>query len=90
MKVQDFENAINALCVKELVIDEMKMKAEGGGHVIQANGHTDTQTIVWDESGRAFATPNQQENEEFIEFGSGKTVRRRRLKRDEVYDLKFE
>lgn len=90
MKINDFEKAIEALCVDGLVIDEMKMKANGGGHVNQANGHTDALTIVWDESGRAFTTSNQEEKEEFIGFNSGKTVIGRRLKRDTVYDLKFE
>lgn len=90
MKTKDFEKAIEALCVQGLEIDEVKTKDESGGCVLQVNGHTDTLTVVWDELGRAFTTPKDQETEEFIEFGSGKAIEGRRLKRDADFDLKFE
>jgi hypothetical protein len=90
MRIKDFEKAIDALCVQGLVIDEVKMKADGGGHVRQVNGHTATLIVVWDELGRGFTTPQEQKNEEFIEIGSGKAVTGRRLKRDTEFDLKFD
>ena len=90
MRVKDFESAIEALSVEGLKIDEFKMSANSGGHVHQVNGHTKELTLLWDESGRAFSTPFDQESESFIEFRSGKTMRGRRLKRDYSFDLKFE
>lgn len=90
MKTEDFEKAIDALCVQGLKIDEVKMKTDSGGHVHQVNGHTDTLKVVWDGYGRAFTMTNDQEIEEFIELGSGKAVNGRRLKRDAEFDLKFE
>lgn len=90
MKVQDFERAIEALCVDGLEIDEVKMAANSGGHVSQVNGHTGMLIVLWDEGGRAFTAPSTQKNEDFIEFGSGKVVTGRRLKRDKEFDLKFE
>lgn len=90
MRVKDFEIAIDALSVDGLEIDEFKMAANSGGHVRQVNGHTKELTLLWDESGRAFSTPINQESESFIEFESGKTITGRRLKRDNSFDLKFE
>ena len=90
MRVAEFEKAIIALCVDGLEIDEFKMTANSGGQVRQANGHTKELTLLWDESGRAFSTPIDQESESFIEFGSGKAISGRRLKRDKSFDLKFE
>lgn len=87
MKVQDFENAIVALCVNGLEIDEFKMAANSGGQVRQVNGHTKELILLWDESGRAFSTPVDQESETFIEFDSGKAISGRRLKRDKSFDL---
>lgn len=90
MIVAEFEKAIISLGVDALVIDEFKMAANGGGQVRQANGHTKELTLLWDESGRAFSTPVDQESETFIEFDSGKAISGRRLKRDKSFDLKFE
>lgn len=90
MKVRDYERAIDALCVHGLVIDEIKMQGDEGGQVRQVYGHTDTLTVLWDESGRAFTAPANQECEDFIEFGSGKIVTGRRLERSTGFDLKFE
>jgi len=90
MRTGDFEKAIETLCVHGLEIDEIKMKANGGGQVWQVNGHTDTLTVVWDDSGRAYSTPKDQAVETFIKMGSGKAVEGRRLKRDAEFDLKFE
>ena len=90
MRIRDFEQAIDELCVEGLVIDEMKMRADSGGHVRQVNGHTRMLTVVWDELGRTFTTPQERESEEFIEIGSGKAVTGRRLKRDPEFDLKFD
>lgn len=90
MKTIDFERAIDALAVQGLEIDEVKMKADSGGQVRQVNGHTDTLDIIWDDLGRAFTTPKNQETEEFIEFGSGRAAEGRRLKRDAGFDLKFD
>ena len=90
MRVKDFESAIEALSVEGLKIDEFKMSANSGGHVHQVNGHTKELTLLWDESGRAFSTPIDQESENFIEFGSGKVISGRKLKRDTSFDLKFE
>lgn len=90
MRVAEFEKAIIALGVDGLEIDEFKMAANSGGQVRQANGHTKELTLLWDESGRAFSTPINQKSESFIEFGSGKAISGRRLKRDTSFDLKFE
>jgi hypothetical protein len=90
MKTKDFEMAIDALCVQDVVIDEMKMKANSGGHIRQVNGHTTKLNVVWDEMGRAFTTPRHQESEEFIEMDSGKAVAGFRLERDSDFDLKFD
>lgn len=90
MRVKDFESAIEALSVEGLEIDEFKIAANSGGHVRQVNGHTKELTLLWDESGRAFSTPIDQESENFIEFGSGKVISGRKLKRDTSFDLKFE
>jgi len=89
MRIKDFEKAIDGLCIQGLVIDEVKMKADGGGHVLQVNGHA-TVTVVWDELGRGFTVPQEEESEEFVEIDSGKAVTGRRLKRDTVFDLKFD
>lgn len=90
MRIKDFEKGIGTLCVQGLVIDEMKMKANSGGHVRQVNGHTVSLLVIWDELGRAFTTAQEQKSEEFIEIGSGKAVTGRRLKRAPEFDLKFE
>lgn len=86
MKVQDFEKAIVALNCS-IVLDEVKLQE---GQVRQFNGHKEGLQIVWDESGRAFTCTDDQESEEFIAEGSGKSVIGRRLKRDSEFDLKFE
>lgn len=88
MRVAEFEKAIDALCVQGLVIDEMKLKANGDGHVRQVNGHTIKLKVVWDEFGRAFTIPQKQKSEVFIEIGSGKAVSGRRLKRTPEFDIK--
>jgi len=90
MRIKDFEKAIDELCVEELVIDEVKMKANSGGQVRQVNGHTRTLTVVWDEIGRAFTASLEQKNEDFIELSSGKAVSGRRLKHAHEFDLKFD
>lgn len=89
MSITFFEKAIEALCVQGLEIDEVKMKADSGGHVRQVNGHTDTLLVVWDELGRAFTTPKNRGTEEFVDLGSGKATFGKRLKRDNKFDLKF-
>lgn len=86
MRVQDFENAITALKCS-VVLDGVKLK---DGQVQLFYGHRGNTLLVWDESGRAFSYSKDQPCEEFIEEGSGKNVMGRRLKRDAVYDLKFE
>ena len=86
MKVQDFEKAIEALKCS-IVLDEVKLQ---NGQVRQFNGHKEGLQIVWDESGRAFTCADDQESEEFIVAGSGKSVMGRRLKRDSEFDLKFD
>lgn len=88
MQIKDFESAANALCVKTLQIDYVKMKEGAHGQVIQMNGHTSKVDIIWDEFGRAFSTPRNSESEEFIIPGEGKTYGRR-LSRDAALDLKF-
>ena len=89
MRIKDFEKGIGTLCVQGLVIDEMKMKANSGGHVRQVNGHTVSLLVIWDELGRAFQL-RRSRKVEFIEIGSGKAVTGRRLKRAPEFDLKFE
>ena len=90
MRVAEFEKALMALGVDGLEIDEVKMVANSGGQVRQVNGHTMALTLLWDKDGKAFSTSIHQKSESFIEFGSGKTVLGRRLKRDTRFDLKFE
>ena len=90
MRVAEFEKAINALGVDGLEIDEFKMVANSGGQVRQVNGHTKALTLLWDKDGIAFSTSVHQRSESFIEFGSGKAISGRRLKRDTRFDLKFE
>lgn len=90
MRVAEYEKAIIALGVDGLEIDEFKMVANSGGQVRQVNGHTKALTLLWDKYGTAFSTSIHQKSESFIEFGSGKTVLGRRLKRDTRFDLKFE
>lgn len=89
MKAMDFENAILALGVEGLVIDEMKMACNSGGHVRQVNGHKDTTTVVWDASGKAFTSSSKTDYESFVDFQSGSAVIGRRLKRATELDLKF-
>lgn len=89
MKIKEFEKAIDALCAG-VTIDEMKLKHS---NVRQANAHTDSQLIVWDEYGRAFSAGKESEREMFLADGedgniigmSGVTV-----ERDKSFDLKFE
>ena len=90
MKETEFKNAIIALGVDGLEIDEFKMTPNSDDQVRQANGHTKELTLLWDEFGRAFSTPINQKSESFVEFGSGKVVPGRRLKRDTSLDLKFD
>ena len=59
MKIKEFEKAIDALCAG-VTIDEMKLKHS---NVRQANAHTDSQLIVWDEYGRAFSAGKESERE---------------------------
>ncbi|ERK40229.1 hypothetical protein HMPREF9135_0477 [Segatella baroniae F0067] len=89
MKIKEFEKAIDALCAG-VTIDEMKLKHS---NVRQANAHTDSQLIVWDEYGRAFSAGKESEREMFLADGedgniigmSGVTV-----ERDKSFDLKFD
>ena len=86
MRVSDFENSIVALNCN-VDIDEMKLR---GGHVRQAFGHTDSLKVVWDEVGRAFSMPSNQEPEVFIDLDTHQKMNGRRLQRDTAFDLKFE
>ena len=86
MRVQDFEQAIEALNCN-IEIDEMKIRH---GQVRQVNGHTSGLKVVWDELGRAFSMPFDQDAEEFIDVDSGSIVNGRRLERDSNFDLKFQ
>lgn len=89
MKIKEFEKAIDALCAG-VTIDEMKLKHS---NVRQANAHTDSQLIVWDEYGRAFSAGKESEREMFLADGedgniigmSGITV-----ERDKSFNLKFD
>ena len=90
MRIKDFERAINALCVSDLVIDEFKLKANSGGHVRQANGHTNSLKVIWDENGRCYSASATNSAEEFIDVENGQVVTGRMLNRDSKFDLKFE
>lgn len=89
MKAKDFEKAIDALKA-DITIDEMKLRHSD---VRQANAHTDTQLIVWDEFGRAFSATKKSESEMFLVDGEdGSTVGMSGIpvERDKSFDLKFE
>lgn len=86
MKIQDFEKAIEALnCAID--IDEFKMK---GREVRRCIANTEQMRLEWDEFGRAFTVPSNQEPEEFIDSITGLVVTGRRLIRCVDFDLKFD
>lgn len=90
MKVSDFEEAINALSLG-IIIDRIKLSRPGS--VKQVNAHkNDGTVVVWDEHGRGF-TVDKEEKETYIthdENGALKVVRGYKIKRNKIFDLKFD
>lgn len=79
MKASDFERAIDALnCSIE--IDEMRMKADSGGHVRLVKGHTEHNVLLWDETGRSFRA---ERAEDALDIAMN-------VERDARYDLRFD
>ena len=81
MTLKTFERAVEGLCVRGLLIDEVHLWR---GQVREAQGHTDETIIRWDELGRAFSTA-----------GSGLDPVEGRFsdldfRRDAAYDLRTE
>ena len=88
MKIRDFEKAIIALGVSGLEIDEIKMAANGNGHVGSVYGKIGDSTYLWwDANGRGFRfdiNPNLEgcnvvSHPEYLNYT-----------RDAEFDLKFD
>ena len=75
MKIEDFEQAIEALTC-DVTIDEFKLK---GGEVRMCIARTEKAYVEWDEYGRAFGCPLADEDE-----------RPYRVERMQDFDLKFD
>ncbi len=88
MKIQDFENAIEALNCP-IALDEVKVK--GGNHVTYFFGHKGYLLLLWDGSGRGFS--RNIEGDELAESPSyllDGVLPVDCYVRDASYDLKFE
>lgn len=86
MKVQDFENAIEAQKCP-IVIDEIKMS--DGGCVRRCFGHKGTTLIMWDGDGRAFSTHLLTVGADEVTHDTHEAVAESCYERDQVFDLTF-